>query len=75
LIEYSDESIDFSDDTDVTEQEIKINKILWSIRANFLVEPEIKQWISKERIEINTLIPHLMKNFYETMKHIHKTPA
>ena len=70
LIEYNDDDIDFSDDADITEEDIETGKITWSVKANFILEPEIKQWIKNEKIEINTLIPKLMKNFYETLKEI-----
>jgi hypothetical protein len=72
LIEYEDSSIDFSDDADITDEDIETGKISWTINANFDLEPEIKQWIKKENIEINTLIPQLVKNFYETLKNINK---
>jgi|GEM_PF-1276880 len=75
LIEYEDSSIDFSDDADITDEDIETGKISWTINANFDLEPEIKQWIKKENIEINTLIPQLVKNFYETLKNINKNVA
>jgi hypothetical protein len=75
LINYDDENIDFSDDPDITDEDIETGKISWSIKANFNIEPEIKQWIKTEKIEINSLIPQLMKNFYETVKQIKKNAA
>jgi len=72
LINYDDQNIDFSDDPDITDEDIETEKISWSVKANFVLEPEIKQWIKKEKIEINYLIPQLMKNFYETVKYINK---
>lgn len=75
LITYSDDEIAFDDDADVTKDDLESGKISWSVRANFNIEPEIKQWLEREKIEVNSLIPQLMKNFYETMKHIHKNTA
>ena len=75
LIIYNDESIDFSDDPEITDEDIETGRISWSIKANFMLEPEIKQWIKKEKIEINSLIPQLMKNFYDTVKQIQQNAA
>jgi len=72
---YDDDNIDFCDDPDITDEDIETGKISWSVKANFMLEPEIKQWIKNEKIEINSLIPQLMKNFYETVKHIQKNAA
>jgi len=74
-INYDDDKIDFSDDPDITDDDIDTGKISWSVRANFILEPEIKAWIKNEKIEINSLIPQLMKNFYETVKNIQKNAA
>ena len=75
LIEYSDDDIDFSDDPDITDEDFMSGKLAWTVRANFSLEPEIALWIKKENIEVNTLIPQLMKNFYETLKQIKKNVA
>ena len=75
LIEYNDNDIDFSDDPEVTEDDLSTGKISWSVKANFVLDSEIKQWIANEKIEINTLIPQLMKNFYETLKHLQNNAA
>lgn len=75
LIQYNDDDIDFSDDPDITDVDLETGKISWAIKANFLLDPEIKQWIMSEKIEINSLIPKLMKNFYETVKHIKNNAA
>lgn len=75
LVAYEDENIDFSDDPDITDEDMETGKISWSVKANFMLEPEIKQWIEEEHIEINSLIPKLMKSFYETVKHIRNSAA
>lgn len=75
LVAYDDENIDFSDDPDITDEDMETGKISWSVKANFMLEPEIKQWIEEEHIEINSLIPKLMKSFYETVKHIRNSAA
>ncbi len=75
LIEYADDDIDFSDDPDITDEDFRSGKLSWSVRANFNLEPEIALWIKKEKIELNTLIPQLMKNFYETLKQLKKNAA
>ena len=53
LIAYNDDEIDFKDDSDVTNDDLDSGKISWSIRANFNLEPEIKQWLEREKIEVN----------------------
>jgi len=75
VVKYSDDEIDFSDDPDITDEDIETGKISWSVKANFVLEPEIKLWLKNEKIEINSLIPQLMKNFYETVKHIKNNAA
>jgi len=75
LVYYNDNEIDFSDDPDITQEDLETGAISWSVKANFMLEPEIKQWIKKEKIELNTLIPQLMKSFYETVKHVQKNAA
>ncbi|MFN8257477.1 MAG: hypothetical protein U0W24_17415 [Bacteroidales bacterium] len=68
LIKYNDDEIDFSDDPDITEEDLQTGKISWSVVANFNLDPEVKQWLKNEKIEMNKLIPSLIRNFYETVK-------
>jgi len=72
---YDDENIDFSDDPDISDEDLKTGKVAWSVKANFMLDPEIKQWLEKESIEINTLIPKLIRNFYETVQRIQQNAA
>ncbi len=39
LVMYNDSETDFSDDPDVTDEDIETGKISWSVRANFNIEP------------------------------------
>ena len=75
LIYYDDKIIDFSDDSDITNEDIRTGKISWNITASFPLDNEIKEWIKKEKVDVNKLLPQLVKNFYETIKKIHKNVA
>lgn len=75
LIQYNDEDIDFSDDPELTDDEINKINLSFKIADALPVEQEIKEWIKKERIDVNTLAAQLIKNFYETVKNIQKNAA
>ena len=75
LIYYDDDTIDFSDDPDITNEDLKTGKISWNITASFPLDNEIKEWIKKQDVDINKLLPQLVKNFYDTVKKIHKNVA
>jgi hypothetical protein len=75
LIFYDDSTIDFSDDPDITDEDIETEKISWMLNTSLPLDNEIKQWIKQEKIDINKLLSQLVKNFYETVKHIHKNAA
>ena len=72
---YNDDTIDFSDDSDITNKDLKTGKISWNITASFPLDNEIKEWIKKQDVDINKLLPQLVKNFYDTVKKIHKNVA
>ncbi len=72
LIYYDDITTNFSDDPDITEEDLKNGKIVWNIKASIPVDKEIKDWITKEKVDIDKLMYKLIKNFYETVKNIPK---
>ncbi len=72
LIYYDDITINFGDDPDITEEDLKNGKIVWNIKASIPVDKEIKDWITKEKVDIDKLMYKLIKNFYETVKNIPK---
>ncbi|MEN9445195.1 MAG: hypothetical protein RIS47_2086 [Bacteroidota bacterium] len=74
LILYDDD-IDFSDDPDLTDEEVNRINTFTSLADTLAVEPEIKEWIKNEKIDINTLAAQLIRNFYETMINIPKNAA
>ncbi len=75
LIEYNDAEINFSDDPDITDEDIKSGKIQWINTTEFPIDEEIRIWLLKENIKLNELIPQLIKNFYQTVKSIQKNAA
>jgi hypothetical protein len=75
LIYYDDSSTDFSDDPDITKEDIETGKISWMINTSLPLDLEIKNWIKNEKIDIDKLLTQLVKNFYETVKNIHKNAA
>lgn len=75
LIYYDDDAIDFSDDPDITDEDLEQGKIVWSIKTSLPVDKELKDWIVKEKIDVDKLLIKLMRNFYETVKDFPKKAA
>lgn len=68
LIYYNDDLIDFSDDPDITDDDLATGKIVWNIRATLPLDKELKDWIVNEKIDVDKLLIKLMRSFYETVK-------
>ena len=75
LIYYDDSSIDFSNDPDISEEDLETGKIVWNIKTSLPVDKELKDWIIREKIDVDKLLIKLMKDFYETMKNFPKKAA
>jgi uncharacterized protein YvpB len=75
LIYYNDDAIDFSDDPDITTEDFETGKLVWNIKTSLAVDKEIKDWITKEKIDVDKLLIKLMRNFYETIKDFPKKAA
>ncbi len=75
LIYYDDNAIDFSDDPDITDEDLETGKISWNIKVSLPLDKEIKEWIKSEKIDVNKLLSQLMKNFYETVSNMQKKAA
>lgn len=75
LIYYDDSTIDFSDDPDITTEDLETGKLVWNIKTSLPVDKEMKDWINKEKIDVDKLLARLMRNFYETIKEFPKKAA
>ncbi len=75
LIFYNDENIDCSDIPEITENDIKAGTIQWIKIEEFAIDNEIWNWLLKQNININDLLPYLLKNFYQTIKFTQKNVA
>ncbi len=75
LIFYDDENIDCSDIPEITEKDIETGKIQWIELSEFPIDDEIRNWITKQNIKLNELLPYLLKNFYKTIKLTQKNAA
>jgi hypothetical protein len=75
LIYYDDNEIDFSDDPDITDEDLDTGKIVWNIKTSLSVDKELKDWITSEKIDVEKLLVKLMRNFYETVKDFPKKAA
>ncbi len=75
LIDYDDKSIDFSDISAITQEDIDSGKIKWICKAEIPIRKEISDWIKNEKIDINKLVTDLIENFYQTLKNIPKNAA
>lgn len=75
LIYYDDDVIDFSDDANISAEDFETGKLVWNIKTSLPVDKEIKDWITKEKIDVDKLLIKLMRNFYETVKDFPKKAA
>jgi len=75
LIYYNDDAIDFSDDPDITNEDFETGKLVWNIKTSLPVDKEVKEWIVREKVDIDKLLVKLMRNFYETVKDFPKKAA
>jgi hypothetical protein len=75
FIVYDDTDIDFSEDPDLSEEEISQIEMSFTLIDNLSVEPEIKEWIKKEQIDVNKLAAQLITSFYKAVKNIPKNAA
>ncbi len=72
---YDDDNIDCSDIPEITEKDIETGKIQWIDLSEFPIDDEIRNWITKQNIKLNELLPYLLKNFYKTIKLTKKNAA
>ena len=75
LIYYNDATVDFSEDADLSTKDFETGKIIWNINTSLPVDKEIKDWITKEKIDVDMLLLKLMRNFYDTVKDFPKKAA
>jgi hypothetical protein len=75
LIQYDDASIDYSDISPVSEDNIKKGKINWIINAEIPLDNEISKWLKQQKIDVNELVAQLLKNFYQTVKSLRNNAA
>ena len=75
LIFYDDDNIDCSDIPEITKKDIETGKIQWIELSEFPIDDEIRNWITKQNIKLNELLPYLLKNFYQTIKFAQKNAA
>ncbi len=75
LIYYDDDATDFSDDPDITNEDIEKGKIVWNIKTSLPLEKDIKDWIVSEKIDVDKLLVKLVRNFYDTIKDFQKRAA
>jgi len=75
LVFYNDEDIDFSDDADITEDDLSSGKINWNFKTEIQLKPEISEWIKNERIDMKVLVSTLIENFYQSVKLLKNNPT
>lgn len=75
LIYYNDEDIDFSDDPEMTDEEIERINFTFKLVDSLPIDEEIKEWIKKERIDVNALLADVVVSFYKTMKSMSNNAA
>jgi len=75
LIYNDDDAIDFSDDPDISKEDLDAGKKVWNIKTSSNFDKELKDWIINEKIDVDKLLNKLMRNFYETVKDFPKKGA
>jgi hypothetical protein len=75
LIFYDDDAIDYTDDPDITDKDFETGELIWNIKTSLPIDKDIKDWITKEKIDVDKLLSKLMRNFYETVKDFPKKAA
>jgi len=75
LIFYDDDATDFTDDPDITDKDFETGELIWNIKTSLPIDKDIKDWITKEKIDVDKLLSKLMRNFYETVKDFPKKAA
>jgi len=75
FIDYDDDNIDYSDNPEITDEDIAAGKIKWIRKAEIPLHKEVEDWIKKEKIDFNALVAELVENFYKTLKNIPKNAA
>lgn len=75
LISYNDKAIDCTDINEIKNNDIKSGKIQWMKTDEFPIDIEIRQWLAQQNINLSDLVGQLVKNFYQTMKHVQKNAA
>ncbi|MBK6902259.1 MAG: hypothetical protein IPH04_05410 [Saprospirales bacterium] len=72
LIWYDEDSIDYSDDPALTDEDLKTGKIKWIQKVEIPLHNDIRAWIKKERIDLSELLENLLTDFYKNVKSIPK---
>jgi len=72
LIYYNDESIDYSDDPPITEEDLLTGKLQLVESEEQAIDSEIKEWAKENKINLSILMRDLLRNFYHTMKIVQK---
>lgn len=75
LIYYEDEAIDFSDDPDLTDEDLSNGKIKWLVYTELALDEEIRDWVKKENINLSELLSNMVTNFYQNVQSLRKNSA
>ena len=70
LIYYDDDAIDFSDDPDVTDEDLASGKIRWTVRAKIPLKQEVADWVREQNIDLSELAARLIHDFYDLQKEL-----
>jgi len=73
LIWYDDDSIDYSDDPGLTDEDLRTGKIKWVERVEVPLHEDIRKWIKKEKIDLPHLLEKLITDFYHNVQFTSKS--
>lgn len=70
LIWSDDDSIDYSDSPEITDEDLKTGRVKWLERVEVPLHDDIRTWIKKEKIDLSHLLARLITDFYHNVKSV-----
>lgn len=68
LIWYDEDSIDYSDSPEITDEDLKTGRVKQVERVEVPIHEDIRKWIKKEKIDLSHLLAKLITDFYHNVQ-------
>jgi len=73
LVWYDDDSIDYSDSPEITDEDLKTGRVKRVERVEVPLHEDIRKWIKKEKIDLPHLLGKLITDFYHNVQFTSKS--